>query len=359
MPIADKTIKAPGLDHGDGHQSEKDASVSGRPVSAVELEFDYDEFEIAVEDRAVLEDVRTFFVSVGRKRTDEIFECGAALAKVEARLPDQKAFDVWTRKACRITRRGAANYIGVYRNLSKHRDRFVAQSVPGSAMYKLIAAEPSVIDTVLSSYESGRPLTVNDIGRMMSSGSDPTVDDGDIGGREGLRRMIARKTAKEVPMMMETAVGVTAILLAGLEPTYRGKRIEKTALNRRVYLPARVLRQHIEWLTWVGVEEGPFETVVANLLPISRTDRWFQLWRIAERLGGLESWPSAGEVKGWLEKEVLPLLEWLLGSDMERARSEAKVIAARLEVEAQEAKLEAKAARAAAKASASLTREAA
>ncbi|MBI1622638.1 hypothetical protein [Aquamicrobium zhengzhouense] len=306
------------------------SSGPAQPLQSEGLAFDYDEFNVTVADREVLEEVRTFFVSVGRKRTDEIFECGQALAKVEARLPDQKAFDAWARKACRITRRGAANYIGVYRNLTPFRDRFVSQSVPGSAMYKLISAEPSVIDTVLSSYESGKPLTVNDIGRMVFGGGDITVkNDGDLGGREGLRRLIAYKTAVGVPEVMDTAVDILSVIIEALERHRGGKKIVKDALSKEIVGPSRVLRQQIEWLTWIGTVSGPIEKGAASLKPRSEGGRWAALRFTLYKMGGIEGWPKASELADWLSQEVLPLLEWLLGSEAERARSKAEISAKR------------------------------
>jgi hypothetical protein len=347
MPKADKQTDAALA----ADITERKRTVTSSSAKSGELQFDYDEFDIPTEDREVLENVRTFFVSIGRKRTDEIFACGEALAKVEARLPDQKAFDAWTRKACRITRRGAANYIGVYRNLSNFRERFVSQSVPGSAMYKLISANPSVTETVLSSYERGEPLTVQDIGRMLSSGGDPALEDGDLGGRDGLRRLIARKTAVGVIDVMDIAVDMMTIIIAALERHRDGKRIVKEALSKELVGPARIIRQQIEWLTWIGTVSGPLEKGNAYLSPSSRDDRWYGLWQLLHQMGGIESWPKAPKVVDWLTQEVLPEFEWLLGGEAEKARKKAEKREARFETKAPRVRLNDRAAKGVANAS--------
>lgn len=341
MPKADKQMDAAPVA---GNEEEKRTAISPSAKSG-NLQFDYDEFDIPAEDREVLEDVRSFFVSVGRKRTDEIFDCGEALAKVETRLPGQKAFDTWTRQACGITRRGAANYIGVYRNLSNFRERFVSQSVPGSAMYKLISADESVIETVLASYERGKPLNVQDISRMLSSGGDPALDEGDLGGRDGLRRLIARKTAVGVTDVMVIAVDIMTIVLAALERHRDGKRIVKEALSKELVGPARILRQQIKWLTWIGTVVGPIEKGDVYLLPSSQDDRWYRFGQLLYQMGGIESWPKAPKIVDWLTEEVLPEFEWLLGGEAEKARKKADMRAARSETKVHEVKLNGSAAK--------------
>jgi hypothetical protein len=340
MPKADiQTNAAPAAD-----MAEENVMVTPPSATSGEPQFDYDEFGVTLEDREVLENVRSFFVSVGRKRTEEIFECGEALAKVEARLPDQKAFDAWTRKACRITRRGAANYIGVFRNLAPYRERLVSQSVPGSAMYKLISADAPVIESVLSSYERGEPLTVQDISRLLSSGGDPALDEGELGGRDGLRRLIARKTVLGVADVMDITVDMMTIILDALERHRNGKRIVKEALSKELVGPARIVRQQIEWLTWIGTVSGDREKGNAHLSPSSRDDRWYRLWRLLYQMGGIESWPKAPKIVDWLVQDVLPELEWLLGGEADKARQKAERQEGKLETELPRTKLRRRAA---------------
>jgi len=281
---------------------------------------DYDQLGIAPEDVALFEEVRAFFISLGRKKTEEVFECGAVLSKVEEKAPDQKTFETWTRKACGITRRGAWNYLNVHRKLARHRDRFTAQSVAASAMYKLSGADDATVESVLASFEAGARMTVTQINALLK-GDDAQSRQAttEQGGIAGLKAKIAEKTNVGAPALMDTAAQVLETILVALEPHRRGKRVEKGTLQKQLVHPARLLRQQLEWLTWMAVPEGPFAQVVAHGQPLTRDDRWHTLWYTMGKLGDYEGWPESGKLGAWLADTVAAELEWLLGEKAEKA----------------------------------------
>lgn len=282
--------------------------------------FDYDAMGIAPEDVPIFEEVRDLFISLGRRSAAEVFECGSALSRIEEKLPDQKSFEAWTRKACGVTRRGAWNYVSVHRRLLEHRDRLVAQRVPASAMYKLCAADEDTVESVLASFESGTRLTVKQIGVLVKGDEGPTLQDiAERGGVAGLKAKIAKKSSIGVPELMANAVEILAIILVALEPHRNGKGVQKAGLQRKLVHLARLLRQQIEWLTWVATPEGPDTQIHAHGQPLTRDDRWHDAWYAINLLGGYESWPKSPDLGPWFADKIVPDLEWLLGDQAAKA----------------------------------------
>lgn len=87
-----------------------------------------------------------------------------------------------------------------------------------------------------------------------------------------------------------------------------------------------------------------YPDTVVHVKPLSRDDRWYELWSMLEKLGGFESWPAAAEVGPWLTGTVVTQLEWLLGA--RAAKANAVVDKMAREAEAERVKADKAAARA-------------
>jgi hypothetical protein len=45
-------------------------------------------------------------------------------------------------------------------------------------------------------------------------------------------------------------------------------------------------------------------------LAIPNGTHWKEIHAVLEQIGGLESWPGAGDLRDWIETRVIPALEW-------------------------------------------------
>lgn len=233
----------------------------------------------------------------------------------------------------------------VHRNLQPFRERLVAGGVVATVLYHLAGAGPEKVEEALVLHENGEKLTVSKVKAILDLAGEPSGANPDDGGAAGLRARIAEKTAIGVALVMDNAAALLEQLQVALEPHRQGKRIVVKEAQRRFIHPARLLREQIETLTWLALPAGgSYADTVVHVKPLSRDDRWYELWSTLEKLGGYEGWPAAAEVGPWLADTVVPQLEWLLGA--RAAKANAVVDKMAREAEAERVKAEKAAARA-------------
>lgn len=284
---------------------------------------DYEALGVPTERIPEMEDARLASLAIGRLETSQVYEYAEIIAKVRGWTDDQEQFDDWSKVIFQLGRRGAHNYVMVHEKLQDDRDRLIALGLKKALLNELAVAEPQRREEIIQVMEAGTKLSAAKIKAMASAGEvDEKIAATDAGGVAGLKARIAEKVSAGVPALMTTGVEILRRILTALEPHRRGKRVEKGVALKQLVLPARLLREQLEWLTWVAMPHGDdLSTTLVHVQPLSRDDRWYELHQTIDQLGGYESWPDAGDVGTWLTETVVPQLEWLLGKHAEKART--------------------------------------
>ena len=279
------------------------------------------------------EQLRLRFAELGRRSTDQVFDCGEVVAGLQELAPDQESFTKRAKAVLKLSRRGAENYANVYHKLRPYRARLVRVAMVASTLYDLASAEPEQVEKVIAAREAGQQLTGNQVKEMLGKKNEATSSPED-GGPAGLRARIAEKTQLGVPALMDNAAALLETLLVALEPHRRGKRIVVKETQRPLIHPTRLIQQQLEWLTWVAVPApaGSGEGAIHHQ-PIVRDDRWGELHGMLRKLGDYEGWPAAAEVGPWLADTVVPLLAWLLGERSKKCFAVVDRMAAAAEAE--------------------------
>lgn len=271
----------------------------------------------------LVDEARVEYMALGRKGTDQVFNCGSVIAVVHEHAPDQATFGRWSKAIFKLNRRGAENYLNVYRHLQKHRERLVRLAVPASGLYALSSAEPERVEEVTMLLESGRELTVGEIKAIAGNGVEAAIaENGGIetGGIAGLKALIAEKVSTGVPAFMDCLFEMQREIHIALEPHRNGKKVEKGLAQAKLVHAARLAKGQLESLTWMArVPGAPVPAGIIHVLPLSREGRWYELRQLLDRMGGAEEWPDAPDVGTWFEETVVPLFAWALGSRAEKA----------------------------------------
>ncbi|WP_269933505.1 hypothetical protein [Aminobacter sp. HY435] len=283
---------------------------------------DYVALGIPVEAVPALEAARVRLVALGRLETSHVYEYGAVIHDVREAAPDQATFAKWAKKILNLSRRGAENYVAVHRVMGPYRSRVESLRIKSSTLYLMASARPERVEDLLAQQEAGRKLSVKEVRAILREGNEPETEKRSAarGGVAGLKAQIAEKTTCGVAAMMDTAVDVLKAIHIALEPHRQGKRVPKDATMRPLIHPARLLREQLESLIWLAQPAGKgFQDGVVHVMPLSRDDDWYKLWRMLQDLGGYESWPQAADIGSWLTDTVVPQLEWLVGDRAEKA----------------------------------------
>ncbi|RWL81344.1 MAG: hypothetical protein EOR67_29895 [Mesorhizobium sp.] len=289
-----------------------------QPGSAKTNEQSIDYGSLGIPDAAVpsFEEAREMFASLGRKRADEVFACGEMLAKVRGKSPSQEVFERWSKQACRLTRRGAGNYIAVHNNLRAHRKVLVDCSVPAAAMYVLAGAELETVASVVADLKAGKRPTVREIRVLVSGDSQKAQPDrADIGGADGLRALARAKVQNGVPILLERLKAMLGDIQAALQPHLVGKNVAKGALVAKLEHPARRARSELENLAlFVEPNSRSSETWRVHPAIFPNGSPWEAVSRVLFKLGGREEWPDANDLGAWLVADVVPAIEFAVGA---------------------------------------------
>ncbi|MHC2790990.1 hypothetical protein ACVINZ_000002 [Mesorhizobium jarvisii] len=301
-------VAAPGQGRRNGRQS--------ATAKTDEQSIDYDSLGIPKAAVASFEEAREMFASLGRKRTEEVFACGEMLAKVRGKSPSQEVFERWSKQACRLTRRGAGNYIAVHSHLRAHRKILVDCSAPAAVMYALATAEAETVASVVADLKTGKRPTVREIKALVSGETHPAQPDpADIAGADGLRALARAKAQNGVPILVERLKGMLGDIQAALQPHFEGKNVAKGALIAKLEHPARRARSELENLAlFVEPNSRSSETWRVHPAIFPHGSPWGAVSRVLFKLGGREEWPDANDLGAWLVMDVVPAIEFAVGA---------------------------------------------
>jgi len=314
------------------------AKLKAGTASPVEASIpDYEALGVAPEKVSQIENLRLRFHELGRKSTEQVFECGEVVVRLQEIAGSQETFTKLAKGVLGLSRRGAENYASVYHHLKPYRERLVRIGMVASALYQLAAAEPEQVERVIAACEAGQMPKGKQMREMLGKSENPSVSPDD-GGTAGLKARMAEKTAKGVSELMDNASQLLQLALDARRPYLEGNRIVVKDVQRPFIHLARLVREQLEWLTWVAVPApAGFAEGVVHHVPIVKGDRWAELHKVLCDLGGYEDWPKAAQVGPWLNDVVVPQLAWLLGDRAKKTFAAAEKKAAAAEAERRKA----------------------
>ncbi|WP_095081671.1 hypothetical protein [Mesorhizobium sophorae] len=290
------------------------------PAKTDEQSIDYDSLGIPKAAVPAFEEAREMFASLGRKRTDEVFACGEMLAKVRGKAPSQESFERWSKQACRLTRRGAGNYIAVHNNLRAHRKILVGCGMPAAAMYALATAEDEAIASVVADLKAGKRPTVREIKALVSGethGAQPCP--ADIAGADGLKALARAKVQNGVPVLIERLRGMLSHIEEARVPHFEGKKVAKGALVEKLEHPARRARAELQSLAvFVEPNAEASSNWIVHPAHFPHGSQWEAVSQVLFKLGGREDWPDASDLGGWLVRDVVPAIEFAVGARLSK-----------------------------------------
>jgi len=298
-----------------GHEA-RSAKKNGQPI-------DYDGLGIPKSAVPSFEETREMFAMLGRKKTDEVFVCGEMLANVRGQSPSQKVFEHWSKQACRLTRRGAGNYIAVHNNLRAHRQALVECSMPAAAMYTLATADQEIVVSVVAGLKEGKRPTASELRALISGESGITqLDAADTAGAQGLKALARAKIRNAVPILIERLMGMLEDIEVALKPHVEGKKVAKGALVAKLEHPARRARSELQSLAlFVEPNSQSSETWRVHPARFPSESPWAMVDQVLFKLGGREDWPDVDDLGAWLFNDVAPTIRFAIGVKRSRDAS--------------------------------------
>jgi hypothetical protein len=277
---------------------------------------DYDSLGIPEAAVPSFEETREMFTTLGRKRTEEVFICGEMLANVRSQSPSQKVFERWSKQACRLTRRGAGNYIAVHNNLRAHRQALIECSMPAAAMYTLATADQEIVVSVIAGLKDGKRPTASELKALIcGEGGITQLDAADTAGAQGLKALARAKIRNALPILIGRLTRMLEDIDVALKPHFEGKRVAKGALATKLEHPARRARGELQSLAvFVEPNSESSETWRVHPARFPPESRWDRVDQLLFKLGGREGWPDVDDLGAWLVNDVVPTIEFAVGA---------------------------------------------
>lgn len=274
----------------------------------------YVELDIEPSLQQQLETSASFIFDLGRRTTEQTFELGDHLASAAKLLADG-TFDKWVKRRCGLNARSARNYMAVFRNLTPYRDDLVDLSAGSTVLFHLASATPEQVEEAIKFAEDNGRLQVADVKAILASGEEgkakaAEADLHSIGGITGLKAMIAVKIRDGLKAFLAHIAMICQAIEAALSRT----RVIKEALAKEIQELARIARQELESLALFVEPELDFSRN-ARATRFPKASHWAKVNETLYSLGGVDTWPKAGEMRKWLQAEVLPVLNWAVATE--------------------------------------------
>ena len=251
---------------------------------------------------------------LGRRTTEQTFEMGDLLSSTAMLLPEG-TFDKWVKRRCGLAARSARNYVAVFRNLTPFRDELVDVSAGSTVLFHLASATPEQVKEAIRFAEENERLQVADVKAILAGGEGakskrvgPNLHA--MGGVNGLKAIIAAKVRDGV----RAYISHITMICQAIEAALGKKRVIKEALAKEIQEVARVARAELESLA-LFIEPEVDLSRGARGTRFPKASHWAAVHETLYNLGGVDAWPKSGEMRGWLETQVLPVLNWAVTSD--------------------------------------------
>nr|CAD6596572.1 hypothetical protein RKHAN_00333 [Rhizobium sp. Khangiran2] len=251
---------------------------------------------------------------LGRRTAEQTFEMGDLLSSTAMLLPEG-TFDKWVKRRCGLAARSARNYVAVFRNLTPFRDELVDVSAGSTVLFHLASATPEQVKEAIRFAEENERLQVADVRLILAGGEGGKSkavgpDLHAMGGVAGLKAIIAAKVRDGAKAYISH---ITTICQA-IEAALGKKRVIKEALAKEIQEVARIARAELESLA-LFIEPEVDLSRGARGTRFPKGSHWAAVHATLYDLGGVDAWPKSGEMRGWLETQVLPILNWAVATE--------------------------------------------
>lgn len=284
----------------------KTANVFALPSAARTF---YEVYPLAEETKSQLEETAMFLISVSRRSTEETFKLGEHLERAAGLLPEG-TLEKWAVERCGYTARHVRTQRAVFRNLARYKDILVDLAVGPTVLGKLSAAEPEQIEQAIGFAAQNGKLRVQDVAAIMAGSKNeaearPQIDPYDVGGLDGLKAIIAIKVRDGI----KSFVGHLEEIRTHVSEALPKKNIVKKTLAEKTHLTARLAHEELKSLAQFV---RPYPTAAYVISPTSLPGKtgWAAVSAMLYKMGSETTWPDKGELRTWLETEVVPILEW-------------------------------------------------
>lgn len=264
--------------------------------------------------RQQLEARVSHILELGRRTTEQTFELGDHFASAASLLPEG-TFDKWVNRRCGYAPRTARNYLAVFRNLTPYRDELVDVSAGSTVLFHLASATPEQVKEAIRFAEENERLQVADVKAILAGGEGAKCkpvgpDLHAMGGVSGLKAIIAAKVRDGVKAFLAHI----AMICQAIEAALGKKRVIKEALAKEIQELARIARAELESLA-LFIEPEVDLSRGARGTRFPKGSHWAAVHETLYNLGGVDAWPKSGEMRGWLETQVLPVLNWAVATE--------------------------------------------
>lgn len=284
----------------------KTANASALPSAACTF---YEANAVAEDIKSQLEETAMFLISVSRRSTEETFKLGEHLERAAGLLPEG-TLEKWAVERCGYTARHVRTQRAVFRNLARYKDILVELAVGPTVLGKLSAAEPEQIEQAIGFAAQNGKLRVQDVAAIMAGSKNeaearPQIDPYDVGGLDGLKAIIAIKVRDGI----KSFVGHLEEIRTHVSEALPKKNIVKKTLAEKTHLTARLAHKELESLAQF-VRSYPTAAYVISNSALPGKTGWAAVSALLYKMGSETTWPDKGELRTWLETEVVPILEW-------------------------------------------------
>lgn len=284
----------------------KTANASALPSAACTF---YEANTVTEDIKNQLEETAMFLIGVSRRSTEETFKLGEHLERAAELLPEG-TLETWAVERCGYTARHVRTQRAVFRNLDRYREILVELAVGPTVLGKLSAAEPEQIEHAIGFATQNGKLRVQDVTAIMAGSKNEAeaglqIDPYDVGGLDGLKAIIAIKVRDGI----KSFIGHIEEIRTHVSEALLEKRLIKKTLAAQIHLTARLARKELESLAQFVMPNPNYDYVIWETKLPAKT-RWNDVGNLLHKIGGTDTWPEKGELRTWLENEVLPLLEW-------------------------------------------------
>lgn len=269
----------------------------------------YEANAVAEDIKVQLEETAMFLIGATRRSTEETFKLGEHLERAACLLPEG-TLEKWAVERCGYTARHVRTQRAVFRNLDRYRDILVELAVGPTVLGKLSAAEPEQIEQAIGFATQNGKLRVQDVAAIVTGSKNeteagPQIDPYDVGGLDGLKAIIAIKVRDGI----KSFIGHLEEIRAHVNEALPKKNIVKKTLSGKTHLVARLAHKELESLAQF-VRPYPTAAHVISPTSIPVKTGWASVSAMLYKMGSETTWPDKGQLRTWLEKEVVPILEW-------------------------------------------------
>ena len=295
--------------------SSASAPVLDDSVLGVQLPDDFDAAALAcgVSEDALAE-VRARSVRImGHRRRDaaQTFAFGDDLVFVQQQVRDEDVFADFASETFGYGPKYITKFMRISIELAAERHRCIAASMSSTQLLEILPRTPQERDEILTMVERGEKVTAAQIknwGKEQEASVDPLVQSG----RKGLMA-VGQSNLKSGMSTVTMLIGrVLARILTELEPEKgKPKAIQKGKLGQDVRTDARTAAGHLVRVA-CGLKSNTFGDTEPADLP--EGSGWRRVMEVVSLLGRPDNeWPKRGELRSWLDDEVVPTLRWALG----------------------------------------------